>query len=115
MREKEDGGKKDNSFSAFWENEVVCTCSLEDNSKHVHTKLGNERGECEKKSLPLLRVTELRLKIKYLRRKPRHTYTQINSTLFSLAEKMRVVYKKLLDTRSIHSYTKMLQQEASQK
>lgn len=81
---------------------MICTCSLEDNSKHVHPKLGNERSECEKKSLPLLRVTELRLKIKYLKRKPRHTYTQINSTLFSLAEKMRVVCKKLLDIRSIY-------------
>lgn len=45
---KEKGGKEDNSFSAFWEKEVVCTCSLEDNSKHIHTKLCNEEGECKK-------------------------------------------------------------------
>lgn len=68
-----------------------------------------------KKTSTTSRVTELRLKINYSRRKPIYRYTQIDSTLFLLAEKMWVACKKLLDTWSIHSYPYMLQQEASLK
>lgn len=47
---KEEGGKQDDSFSAFCEREVACTCSLKDNSKPIYPKLCNEGVKAKKKT-----------------------------------------------------------------
>lgn len=99
---KEEGGKQDDSFSAFCEREVACTCSLKDNSKPIYPKLCNEGVKAKKKpktkpqTLPLLRVRELRMKIKHLKKKSKtYIHTNSYSFFFSLVEKTREGLQKI--------------------